>query len=90
MDLRAIPEGANGVVVTPPLLNDSVLPYMVPSNFLTWMRWKLETPAWIIQAYEELIMDRARRDLPENLPNYEKMIRRVSSMRSPRWYRNCS
>ena len=62
----------------PPLLNDTVLPYMTPSHFLEWMRWKLETPTWVLQTYEAIVLDRAQRDCPENRPYYLNMIARVS------------
>lgn len=64
--------------MVPRLLNDSVMPYMTPSNLLTWLRWKLETSTWVLQAYEALVFDRAQEDLPENQQYYLNMIERVS------------
>lgn len=56
---RTVSEVANGVANTPPLLNDSVMPYITPAMFLEWLRWKLETPAWILQHFESLVLDKA-------------------------------
>ncbi|CAF9908518.1 MAG: hypothetical protein ALECFALPRED_004663 [Alectoria fallacina] len=76
MDLRTISQVANGLSMVPRLLNDSVMPYMTPSNLLTWLRWKLETSTWVLQAYEALVFDRAQEDLPENQQYYLNMIER--------------
>ena len=84
MDLRTKPEEED----EPPLLNDSVMPYMTPSHFLTWMRWKLETPAWVLETYEALVLDRAQWDRPENRPYYENMVARVSVLPVGYWLFN--
>lgn len=79
MDFRTVPKVADGAGHTPPMLNDSVMPYITPAMFLEWLRWKLETPAWVTKHFESLVVERARQDAPEKHAVYQTVIERVGN-----------
>lgn len=52
----------HGLTMTPPLLNDSVLPNLTPAMFHEWLRWRFESSSLILETFEAIVCARARLD----------------------------
>ena len=66
--------------ITPPLINDSVLPSITPAMFYNWVRWRLKTSAFLEETFIAIFLARGRgqdRSYKKG-EHYQEIIERVS------------
>ncbi len=80
MDPRLEFKLGHGLTMTPPLLNDSVLPNLTPANFYEWFRWQFETSDFFLEAFQAIVLARNRQKgtTYEDGFYYQKIIEKAS------------